>query len=153
MKIIQIHNLPANIDTLVNESVDQRFRAIEKLKQNFNSGNNTFDKAGEALFAAYIDNTLIGICGLNSDPYINSNTTGRVRHLYVLLAYRNQQVGKQLVKAVEQHATCYFKSLRLYTDSDGASLFYTKLGYQIQNGEHVSHFKGLNHEHYYQQKS
>ena len=31
---------------------------------------------------------LVGVCGLNVDPYLDDPSVGRVRHLYVLVAAR-----------------------------------------------------------------
>jgi len=44
-------------------------------------------RTGEALFVVKRDNCLIGVCGLNIDPYAASETTGHVRHLYIMLCF------------------------------------------------------------------
>jgi GNAT superfamily N-acetyltransferase len=73
---------------------------------------------------------LIGVCGLNADPYVADEATGRVRRLYVLRAYRGRGVGRQLLRAVLAAAAGRFQRLRVRTESPEAGRLYQRLGFQ-----------------------
>lgn len=45
--------------------------------------------------------------------------------------------------AIEEHAAEWFDTLQLFTDTQGASNFYCRLGYQLVTGDTVSHVKNL----------
>ena len=143
MEIARIFQLTSGFSKLLEESISEKFGALEKLKQNFENGSNTFSKPGEALFSATFEGELLGICGLNVDPYVDDPMIGRVRRLYVIKQARRQGVGSKLVGAVEQQARKHFKVLRLYTGDSNASAFYTSIGFSPLSGNHVSHIKYL----------
>jgi len=54
---------------LVEESLAQGFRAIDRLVDEWQTGKNRFSKPGEVLFLAWFADQVIGVCGLNQDPY------------------------------------------------------------------------------------
>jgi GNAT superfamily N-acetyltransferase len=85
---------------------------------------------GEALFAAMDDRVVIGLCGLNVDPYAAATTVGRVRHLYVLVARRGGGVGRRLVETVVEAARDRFDALRLRTHNPAAARLYEALGFR-----------------------
>ncbi len=149
MEIERIFQLPSEFSKLLEESILEEFGALEKLKRNFENGSNTFSKQGEALFSATFESELLGICGLNVDPYVDDPTIGRVRHLYVSKLARRQGVGSKLVEAVEHQARKHFNVLRLYTGDAKASAFYTSIGFSPVSGNHVSHIKYLGDRQYF----
>ena len=104
---------------------------MSRLVTEFENGANRFDRPGEALFGAFAgpvaDSTMIGICGLNLDPYLKDGHTGRVRHLYVLADWRRAGVGRQLVGVVIAEARQHFDQLTLWTND--AAPFYRALGF------------------------
>src|SRR4029077_6614438 len=73
---------------LVAESERDGWQFVRRLADEWTSGANRFDKPDEALFIASVDSVIVGVCGLNADPYASDESVGRVRHLYVLRAYR-----------------------------------------------------------------
>lgn len=79
---------------LVEESTIEGFRHLKRLVNDYESGVNKFDKDGEALFIALQNNEIVGVCGLNSDPYVTSKEVGRVRRLYVLPRVRRFGLGR-----------------------------------------------------------
>src|SRR5438128_1327228 len=76
-----------------------------------------------------------GACGLNVDPYTAEGRVGRVRHLYVLEAYRRHGVGRQLVAEVIGAARGSFDRLRLRTANPEAARLYESLGFAPCAGE------------------
>ena len=120
---------PAALEALVAESEQGGLRFMRRLVEEWASGANRFDGDGEALFAALIDGRVTGVCGLNIDPYAAAARVGRVRHLYVLSAYRRLGVGRQLVGRVIEAARGRFDILRLRTQNPAAARLYEQLGF------------------------
>lgn len=82
---------------LLAESEEAGSRIVRRLIEEWASGVNRFDGPGEALLGASVGGRLVGVCGLNLDPYAVEAGVGRVRHLYVLSAFRRLGVGRHLV--------------------------------------------------------
>lgn len=118
----------ANIDLLVNE---------------FRSGMNQFSRPGEALLGAFTEGQLIGIGGLNIDPYEQHSNAGRIRRLYVHPNWRGAGIGAVIVAKIESLALGRFPVIQLFTESAQAGRFYEGLGYSRQSRAKVSHAKGL----------
>ena len=87
---------------------------------------------------------LIGIAGLNIDPYCHCANYGRVRRMYVSPPHRRRGVARALIEEIERTAKENFSRLQLFTNSADASSFYQSLGFQQVNNEtKVSHVKIL----------
>lgn len=125
---------PGAFDALVVESEQAGHRFVRRLAEEWASGANRFDRPGEALFAALLDGRVVGICGLNVDPYTTTPGVGRVRHLYVLVAYRRLGIGRRLVDRVVEAAQGRFDRLRLRTQNPAAALLYERLGFDRRAG-------------------
>ena len=119
-----------SIDAMVAESEQAGYRFMRRLAEEWASGANRFDSAGEAFFAALIGGRVIGVCGLNVDPHACEPNVGRVRHLYVLSAYRRLGVGRQLVTEVMATARGRFARLHLRTNNPAAAQLYESLGFR-----------------------
>jgi GNAT superfamily N-acetyltransferase len=128
--IERIFELPSGLDALIALSLGEQFPAIQRLQENWVAGTNRFDRPGEALFAARAGTQLVGICGLNRDPYLARAEVGRVRHLYVDPSFRRRGVARGLVTHVIEHARESFQRLRLRTLRSDADLFYVALGFR-----------------------
>jgi GNAT superfamily N-acetyltransferase len=115
------------------------FRALDRLVEDWASGANRFEGPGEALFAALDGGRVVGVCGLNKDPYAPGERVGRVRRLYVLAAYRRRGVGRLLVGQAVVRASGGFERLRLRTDSEGAARFYEALAFRRSDNPDCTH--------------
>jgi GNAT superfamily N-acetyltransferase len=135
---ISVHPLtdlsPDALAPLIAESELEEWRFVRRLADEWALGTNRFDRPGEVLFVARMDRSTIGVCGLNADPYTADETTGRVRRLYVLRAYRGRGVDTQLVRAVIAAATGQFQRLRVRTENPEACRLYQQLGFQLVAG-------------------
>jgi GNAT superfamily N-acetyltransferase len=128
--VAQLHDLPAEaIAPLVAESEQEGWRFVRKLLDEWAAGTNRFDAPGEALFAAWVGKTIVGVCGLNADPYAGDATIGRVRRLYVLKAFRGRGAGQLLVHTIVRFARAKFRLLRVRTENASASRLYERLGF------------------------
>jgi GNAT superfamily N-acetyltransferase len=118
------------LDDLLAESEREGSRIVRRLVDEWAAGTNRFDRPGEALFTARLGDRLIGVCGLNADPYAAAESIGRVRRLYVHSAHRRLGAGRQLVLAVLDAARGRFDLLRLRTTNPAAAQLYESLGFR-----------------------
>jgi GNAT superfamily N-acetyltransferase len=130
--VIRLDDLPPDrLAELVAESERDGLAFLRRLVEEWESGDNRFDRPGEALFAAVEGGRVVGVCGLNFDPYFSAGRVGRVRHLYVAAEFRRRGIGTELVAAVIMTARGTFDRLRLRTGSESAAGFYESLGFRL----------------------
>lgn len=130
-QIERLGNLPVTgFDVLRVESEQVGLHLLRRLAYEWVSGVNRFDRPGEALFAVRMAGRLVAVGGLNVDPYAAAPGVGRVRHLYVLAAYRRLGIGRQLVTGIVAAARGRFTSLRLSTTNPAAACLYERLGFR-----------------------
>jgi len=95
IEIRKLLELPvAELQPLLDESRAEGFEFMDRLLAEYLNGSNQFNEPREVLFGAYCGLKLIAIGGLNRDPYLTDSDIARVRHLYVLSAWRNKGIGK-----------------------------------------------------------
>jgi len=121
---------PDRVGDLLVDSEAAGSRIVRRLMDEWADGTNRFERPGEALFAAWVVGRLVGVCGLNVDPYAGDDRVGRVRHLYVLTSFRGRGVGRQLVLSVIDSAGSRFDKLRLRTNNEAAARLYMAIGFR-----------------------
>lgn len=137
----------AALDHLVEESLAQQFRFVERLVKEYRSGFNCFNKAGEILITASLKERVIGIAGLNQNPYVDDPEIGRLRHLYVESNWRRRGVGSLLVSQIVKEADQHYQLLTLRTDAVEADQFYQQLGFKTNPiFSHTTHHLRLNNK-------
>lgn len=142
--VFLIAELPIGLTQLADEARAEGFQMLARLIETFQSGENTFTRLGEALFGAERSGQLVGVGGLNIDPYFADVDVGRIRHLYVHPEARKCGVGRAIVAAIESRSIGRFHRLQLFTPTDTASRFYEALGYLPVSGvRKVSHAKDM----------
>ncbi|EJQ94312.1 hypothetical protein IGW_02032 [Bacillus cereus ISP3191] len=145
MHIQQIVNLMKyEFKYLVQESKEEGFKFLKKLINEYENELNTFNKSGECLYGIFQGEKLIGIGGLNADPYTENNKIGRLRRFYTAKDYRRIGLGKLLLNKLLSHAEKYFKVVVLHTDTKQGDVFYTANGFvkrEVYKGS--SHYKVL----------
>ena len=104
-------------------------RMVTQLIGDWRDGTNRFEGPGESLYVAWLDGGLIGVCGLNVDPYVSDTRVGRVRRLYVAMDSRRLGIGSLLVRCIIDDARRSFDVLRLRTRNPVASAFYESHGF------------------------
>jgi GNAT superfamily N-acetyltransferase len=131
---------PQGFAVLLAESEQEGLGFLRRLADEWQSGANRFDRPGEALFAAWMGPELVGLGGLNVDPYTATDGVGRVRHLYVRSAFRGRGIGQRLVAEIVESARGRFDCLRLRTANSGAARLYERLGFRPCAGvAHCTH--------------
>lgn len=138
--ITPITELPESIRALERESLKEGYDFVKRLIADWNSGKNRFDKENEKLWEMRDDNLLVGVGGINIDPYLDDPTVGRVRHLYVTAPYRRIGAGRRLMAEIFSHCRGRFKKLTLRTNTSRGAKFYESLGFvKIKNSESSTH--------------
>lgn len=140
MKIKTINSLPNGFDELINMSAQEEFDFLSKMKRSWESNENCFNKPGESLYGIFEEKVVIAICGRNIDPYLDDDSVGRVRHLYVNKEYRRRGLARLLVERVIEDGQKYFSSIRLRTHNSQACDFYKSLGFnEVIDDEFATH--------------
>lgn len=134
LKISTLDAWPIEADELVTNALGENFRALLRLRDGWRDRSNRFAEQGEGLFAARLGSGLVGLCGLNRDPFTTAEGVGRLRHLYVSPAYRRRGVGSALVADILAYAKAHFRTVRLRTDRTDANTFYLALGFNVTPG-------------------
>ena len=116
------------------ESLEQHFNMLRRLAENWQSGKNRFNAPGETLLGAFVNHQLVGVCGINSDPFSPQPRAGRIRHLYVSEKCRGLGIGKQLLTVVMADASIWFDFLNTHAP-DTAYGFYRQAGFTLVSDE------------------
>ncbi|PGZ63968.1 GNAT family N-acetyltransferase [Bacillus cereus] len=131
-------------DYLVQESNGEGFHFLLKLISEYETEINTFNKTGECLYGVFQEGMLIGIGGLNQDPYTEDNRIGRLRRFYISKDYRRIGLGNLLLNRLLSHAEKYFQIVVLHTDTKQGNAFYLANGFVRGNMyKGSSHYKVL----------
>ncbi|MGX9965276.1 GNAT family N-acetyltransferase [Roseomonas sp. F4] len=129
IRIERITLLPDQFDDLAADAIGDGQRILEVVREDWQQDVLRFSAAGDALFAAFAGQALLGLCGLTRDPYLSLEHIGRVRRLYVLRPARRAGVGRALVEAVASAATAHgYARLRVRAPVS-AHTFYERCGF------------------------
>ena len=143
--IIEIDELEKyDIETVRYKSDKEGYNHINRLIAEYNAGENRFDKIGEKLIGFSLDNKVVAICGLNTEP--TNNRLGRIRRLYVLPEERRRGIGTKLVKYLIKHAEQYFQSVVVNVGDLPVDNFYKSIGFKpVTNNDSYTHILILDH--------
>ena len=106
------------------------FHFVKRAHDAWRRGGNRFDRPGEGFFVALAIDEVVGMCGLNIDPYLDGPSVGRLRHLYVAPEARRRGVGRRLVMACLDLANGHFLRVRLRTFEADAIRLYESMGFR-----------------------
>ena len=143
IRICHLFELPPEVEALRFEAITQGFGFMDRLTADWVSGANTFSRRGECFLGAFVAEGLIGVGGLNVDPYLPRTDVGRLRHVYVLDERRRQGSGRLLVARLLDEARRSFGKVRLRTDTERAASFYVRCGFSLVNDPTASHAMNL----------
>lgn len=139
---IQFANLTPNSPGFVelrSQSVAEGFNMLRRLEENWLSRQNRFDSPGEKLIGAYADSLIVGVCGLNIDPFTPEAGAGRLRHFYVDTGWRNRRVGSGLLSEIIKDAGHWFDVINTNAPLS-AFTFYERAGFVALSGmDKVTH--------------
>lgn len=139
IRIEQATTLGSELEPLIAEADRDGHLFLRRLGDDWASGSNRFDAPGEILMVARAGDRLVGIGGLNRDPYAQAAGIGRLRHLYIARDARRRGVGTSLVRNILAGAQPHFAFVRLRTDSSEAALFYLRQGFRPTTETDATH--------------
>ena len=126
-------------DELRSQSMAEGFNMLRRLEDNWHSRHNRFDRPGEKLIGAYANGLIVGVCGLNIDPFTQAAGVGRLRHLYVDTEWRKYRVGSSLLSEILKDAGHWFDFINTNAPSS-AFTFYERAGFVALSGiDKVTH--------------
>ena len=129
--------LDPSFDALITESEKQGYGFVARFAARWKSGAFLFDKPSEKLLAIKRGQQIIAFSGICFDPYSDEPNAGRIRHLYVLDAWRGKGCGRALVTELT-HQPHTFTKIRLRAD-EVAAKFYERLGWVRCDAENATH--------------
>jgi GNAT superfamily N-acetyltransferase len=128
-----VTELPAGFDVLREEACAQGYRHVERLADEWMAGAMRFDREGEALIAAHLDEDLAGIGGLSIDPYEPGAL--RMRRFYVRAPFRRAGIGRAIAENLLAQARALHRPVTVNAGA-GSDLFWRSLGFvpEARNG-------------------
>lgn len=127
------------ITSLVGLSQSEGYEFVARTVAEWEDGTNRFDGAGEVFLRARVEGHLVGICGLNRDPYLDDATVGRLRHLYVAPEHRRNGLARLLVQRCLAEAAPVFERVRLRTSNPAADALYQDSGFRVIEDPTATH--------------
>lgn len=143
MQILDISQISDSIDALAAQASSEGFGSVSRLVVEYASGTNRFNREGECLLGAYDSGKIVGIGGVNVEPYEPESGAGRLRRFYVIKSFRRCGVGAALLRDLEMRSKPWFPVLQLFTPSADAGAFYEAMGFERCDRHKVSHAKRL----------
>ena len=147
--IEKVINLDENeIGEILTESESFGYHYLTKMIDQWKTGQNRFSKSKEQLILYKDGERVVGIGGINEEPYIKESSYGRLRDVYVLKEYRRKRVASQIVEHLIEFGRKHYKAITLRVpDNAEASPFYESMGFlATQEIETVTHMKWMNEE-------
>ncbi len=136
INVERITSLPADLGLELLPAADaEGFAPLSWLVEEWRAGKNRFDRQGEALYVVRVEHRLLGVCGLNRDPYAKNESTGRLRRLYVHPEHRRQGIGSLLVRQALLEAREQFDVVQLRTLDPHSAAFFVAIGFRMLEGD------------------
>ena len=128
------------IDGLRESAKTEQIDFVERCFAEWTSSENQFNARGEGFWLAITSfGQVVGMVGLNIDPYLKSSRVGRLRHLYVHPSHRDGGLGTELVSTAMRSALYHFKKVRLRTPGERADNFYDNYGFERSSSDTATH--------------
>ena len=139
--VIESYTGPAcpPLELLEERAESEGHEFVKRTTTEWTSGVNRFDRPGECFLLASSNDEIIGMCGLNRDPYLDNPVVGRLRHLYVHPDHRRTGVAAALVGACLDRADGNFDRVRLRTANPAADRFYRSIGFESTSEQAATH--------------
>ncbi len=139
--LVRLKAFDPRLHVLNRAATAEGFLFLDRLVEDWISGGNRFDQTGECLWGVEMGDELVGVGGLNRDPYDPTGSMGRIRHVYVAPGHRRHGIGRVLLHALLAEAAPHYAIVRLRTYSRDAAAFYAGLGFVRVSSETATHMR------------
>jgi GNAT superfamily N-acetyltransferase len=129
---------PPGFEALVCDARTEGWTFLDRMAAEWADGRNQFNRPGESIRGALLDGSVIGIAGLNRDPYVQDTATGRLRHVYVGPNWRRLGIAERLVPSLLA-APHGFRTICLRTANPEAARLYCALGFSPATETNATH--------------
>ena len=92
-----------------------------------------------AIFAAYVDDRLVGIGAITSEPCPTPEPALRMRRFYVGREFRRRGVARMLASALLMETSGKVRFVTVHAGSEQAALFWQKIGFRPDPGNQWTH--------------
>jgi nucleoside triphosphate diphosphatase len=127
---------PTGFNALRNEARGEGYRMLDTLAAGWEAREIRFAQEGEALFAAYCDDHLVGVGGITRDPAIPEAL--RMRRFYVAKEYRRRGVARQLAFSLLHRKEVAGRPI-LVNAGAGSEAFWESLGFTADRQQGHTH--------------
>jgi nucleoside triphosphate diphosphatase len=128
--------LPTGFNALRNEARDEGYRMLDTLATGWEARETRFAQEGEALFAAYCYDRLVGIGGITRDPATPGSL--RMRRFYVAREYRRRGVARQLALSLLARKEVSGRPVVVNAGA-GSEAFWESLGFTVDRQQGHTH--------------
>jgi len=77
VNIFHTDTLPSDLYGLMAAAAREDFKPMQGLRDDWETGANRFSKPGEAFYMARIEGRLMGVRGVNQDPFVDDASSGK----------------------------------------------------------------------------
>jgi len=133
--------LPQEIKGLASEARREGHLHIIRLIDEWSAGDNRFERDGERLLGAYVNEALAGVGGMTVEAAISGAL--RMRRFYVRPAMRGRGIGRMLALALLDHARSFCTVVTVHAGNEGAAKFWESLGFQPDGRDGYTHILEL----------
>jgi len=137
MRIEPITDLPAQIDILRADALEEGFDNVEVLVRQWREQAVQFTRPGEMLVAAIVESELAGVGGISQD-FVDADWL-RMRRFYVRPKFRRHGVGKAMARYLLERAIGLDRPIVLYTDTSRGAEFWQAMGFVPVKREKTTH--------------
>lgn len=123
------HNHLVELAPLIAASTAEGYSMVQRFYDEWQRGVQTFAQVGEGFWGIWHGQRLRAIGGISRDPYQPTIQLGRIRHVYVLPAWRRHGLAQQIVLHSLKHAAGHFDRISLYTSNPAAAQLYLRCGF------------------------
>jgi GNAT superfamily N-acetyltransferase len=132
-----IWDFPEGFDALREEARSEDYKHIERLFNEWQSGETKFDKDDEGLLVVLADGELAAVGGITQDPSLKR--TLRMRRFYVRPKFRRNGIGRRLAEALLTDPKERGLAVVVNVGPKDAAVFWESLGFKPDARDGHSH--------------
>ncbi|MBB4238753.1 GNAT family N-acetyltransferase [Rhizobium esperanzae] len=129
--------LPDDIADLESEARREGYSHIARLIDDWSAGAVRFERDGERLLGAYVDEAIVGVGGVTIEAAMPGAL--RMRRFYISPTMRGRGIGRMLALALLDHARSCCSIVTVHAGNADAAKFWESLGFQATGPDGHTH--------------